>query len=210
MNSKTFEVGPVTVTQVSVGTMDNNAFLLTSGDGSALLIDAAAEAEQLLDLVGDRELGVVVTTHRHPDHVQALAEVIEATDAEPYAGEPDVEAIAAQTGVVSVPVWTGDQVESGDLSLEVIGLVGHTPGAIALVLTDPDGGPTHIFTGDSLFPGGVGKTDSPAAFTSLLDDVTRELFDRFDDSTLIHPGHGASTTLGAERPALDEWRARGW
>lgn len=205
-----FQVGPVQVTKVSVGEMDNNAYVLASGDGGALLIDAAADADRLLELTEGLELCVVVTTHQHHDHVQALAEVIEAADAEPFAGEPDVEAIAAQTGVVSAPVWTGDKVECGELALDVIGLVGHTPGAIALVLEDPEGGPSHIFTGDSLFPGGVGKTGSQEEFASLLDDVTREIFDRFDDETVIHPGHGDSTTLGAERPQLELWRERGW
>ena len=92
----------------------------------------------------------------------------------------------------------------------MIGLVGHTPGSIALVLRGTGTGPTHIFSGDSLFPGGVGKTDSPADFASLLDDVTGKIFDRFCDQTIIHPGHGDSTTLGAERPQLAQWRARGW
>ena len=79
-----------------------------------------------------------------------------------------------------------------------------------LVLRGTGTGPTHIFSGDSLFPGGVGKTDSPADFASLLDDVTGTIFDRFCDQTIIHPGHGESTTLGAERPQLAQWRARGW
>lgn len=203
-----FNVGPVQVTKISVGPMDNNAYLLTAGDGPVLLIDAAAEPERLLAALGVRELGAVVTTHQHADHVQGLAQVVAATGAEVWAGRPDLAAIARQAGVPVQPLWTGDRVDCGQITLAVIGLVGHTPGSIALVLTD--GSATHIFSGDSLFPGGIGKTGSPAEFTSLLDDVTAQLFDRFDDETVVHPGHGDATTLGAERPHLAEWRARGW
>jgi glyoxylase-like metal-dependent hydrolase (beta-lactamase superfamily II) len=98
----------------------------------------------------------------------------------------------------------------GDCRLKVIHLVGHTPGSIALLYRDPGGVP-HLFTGDSLFPGGVGNTrEDPVAFASLIGDVERKLFDRLPDETWFYPGHGADSTLGTERPALPEWRARGW
>lgn len=207
----TFRVGTVTCTKVSVGSMDNNCYLLAGADGHLVLIDAAADAARLLGLVGGRPLGRVVITHRHPDHLQALAEVVDATDAATLAGRPDAAAITHQTGVECEPVWTEDEIADGEIRLEVIGLVGHTPGSIALVLRPDDASdPTHIFTGDSLFPGGLGRTDGPENFRTLLTDVTRELFDQYDDRTVIHPGHGDATTLGAERPHLDEWRARGW
>jgi glyoxylase-like metal-dependent hydrolase (beta-lactamase superfamily II) len=89
-------------------------------------------------------------------------------------------------------------------------LVGHTPGSIALVYDDPTGAP-HLFTGDCLFPGGVGNTwQDPARFESLYADVVSKLFDRLPDETWVYPGHGDDTTLGAERPHLQEWRERGW
>ena len=91
----------------------------------------------------------------------------------------------------------------------MIGLVGHTPGSITLALSPADG-PVRLFTGDSLFPGGVGKTWRPGDFVTLLADVEAKLFEPYGDDTIVHPGHGADTTLGAERPHLDEWRARGW
>jgi glyoxylase-like metal-dependent hydrolase (beta-lactamase superfamily II) len=69
---------------------------------------------------------------------------------------------------------------------------------------------THLFTGDSLFPGGPGRTTSPQDFAGLMDDLEAKVFGRFDDATVVHPGHGDDTTLGAERPQLAEWRARGW
>jgi glyoxylase-like metal-dependent hydrolase (beta-lactamase superfamily II) len=92
----------------------------------------------------------------------------------------------------------------------VIHLVGHTPGSIALLYDDPTG-PPHLWTGDSLFPGGVGNTHGNRDdFEQLFADVTTKVFDRLPDETWVYPGHGNDTTLGAERPALPEWRARGW
>ena len=205
-----FDAGNVSCTKVSVGPMDNNAYLLDAG-GPVVLIDAADDAPRLLELIGDHGLVAVITTHRHHDHVGALAEVVRTTGAQAWAGAPDVEAIEQQTGVRSIPVWTGDLIEAGGIRLEVIGLVGHTPGSIALVLRSGRADePVNIFTGDSLFPGGVGATGSAQQFNSLLADVSTKIFDRFDDETIIHPGHGDSTTIGVERPQLAQWRARGW
>ncbi|HEX6500615.1 MAG TPA: MBL fold metallo-hydrolase [Micromonosporaceae bacterium] len=210
------ELSRLTVTKISVGPMDNNAYLLRCRQtGEQLLVDAANEPQRLLALVGDSSPGAVprdsglravVTTHRHGDHWQALVDVVQATDAQSIAHSADAEAIPLVTTVVE----DGDTVMVGDCPLEVIHLVGHTPGSIALLYRDPDGHP-HLFTGDSLFPGGVGNTfGDPDAFTSLLHDVETKLFDRLPDETWVYPGHGRDTTLGAERPAIPEWRARGW
>ena len=108
-----------------------------------------------------------------------------------------------------VLVEHGDTVTLGDCSLEVIHLRGHTPGSIALLHRDADGTP-HLFSGDSLFPGGPGKTWSAEDFTSLMDDLESRVFDQLPDETWFYPGHGDDSTLGAERPHLGEWRARGW
>jgi glyoxylase-like metal-dependent hydrolase (beta-lactamase superfamily II) len=106
-------------------------------------------------------------------------------------------------------VTDGGTVAFGDTSLSVIHLVGHTPGSIALVI-DADGAAPHIFTGDCLFPGGPGRTTRPEDFNSLMGGLETKVFGRLPDSTWIYPGHGNDTTLGAERPHLAEWRARGW
>ena len=193
--------------KVSVGRMDNNAYLLTCA-GRSLLIDAAAAAPTLIELTSGHAVDTIITTHRHADHWQALAALTAATGARLVGGRPDVDAIAEGAGVPAPdPVWDGDGVALGDTSLEVIGIVGHTPGSIALVCGE---GSTHLFTGDSLFPGGPGKTGSPADFAALMNDLQTKVFERFDDDTVVHPGHGDDTTLGAERPHLEEWRARGW
>jgi len=91
----------------------------------------------------------------------------------------------------------------------VLHLRGHTPGSIALRYDDPEGH-THLFTGDSLFPGGVGRTWSDEDFRTLLGDVEERVFGSMADDTWVYPGHGSDTTLGAERPSLGEWRERGW
>lgn len=197
------------ISSLVVGPLDNNAYLVEAG-GECLLVDAADDAPALLAWLGDRRPSAIVTTHRHRDHWAALAEVADVTGAQLVAGDPDVAAIALGAGVLAPDgVWDGDVLELGGVTLEVIGLVGHTPGSIALALVEP-GEPVRILTGDALFPGGVGKTHSSADFTSLYNGVVTKIFDRFDDDTIILPGHGTSTTLGAERPHLAEWRARGW
>lgn len=202
------EVGECTVFKLAVGPMDNNAYLISDGQ-VAILIDAADQADRLIDLVASHNLVTIITTHAHSDHVQALAALHRVHPVPVLAGAPDCAEITNQTGVAPLPVWTGERITEGQINLEVIGLVGHTPGSIALVLSQ-DAGPCHIFTGDSLFPGGVGNTANRADFDRLFTDVTTQIFDRFDDQTVIHPGHGDSTTLGDERPHLAEWQERGW
>jgi glyoxylase-like metal-dependent hydrolase (beta-lactamase superfamily II) len=207
------ELGNLTITKVAVDeAMSNNCYLLRCGaTGEQVLVDAAAEPETLLPLIGDAGLTTVVTTHRHWDHHRALAEVVSATGAEVVAGQPDAAAITEQTGVpVTRPVGDGDSVAVGDCTLEVIAIAGHTPGSIALVYRDPEGHP-HLFTGDSLFPGGVGNTfGDDAAFAQLIDQVESKIFATLPDETWFYPGHGGDSTLGAERPHLAEWRERGW
>ena len=201
------ELTGLTVTKVSVGPMDNNAYLLRcTADGTQVLIDAANEADRLLALTGDGGLATVVTTHRHRDHTGALAAVVAATGARSVAHPDDAPEIPVVTGTVA----DGDTITVGDCHLEVIHIVGHTPGSIVLAYRDP-AGTAHLWTGDSLFPGGVGNTrGNRANFASLIDDVERKLFGRFGDDTWFYPGHGKDSTLGAERPHLPEWRARGW
>ena len=204
----TFALSPtVTATKVSVGPGDNNAYLLAGG--GLLLVDAADDADTLIAVLAGREPDTVVTTHRHPDHWQALA-ALARTGGRLVAGRPDAQAIADGADVpVPDGVWDGDAVDLGPEQLEVVGLVGHTPGSIVLAYRGPDG-PTHLFTGDSLFPGGPGRTRSPEDFDSLIDDLEAKVFNRFADDTVVHPGHGDATTIGTERPHLAEWRARGW
>ena len=201
------ELSDLIITKTAVGPMDNNAYLLRCRQtGEELLIDAADDAGTLLELVGAEPLATVVTTHRHSDHWQALAAVVDYTEAATVVHEADAAGIPVPT---TRAVRDGERISVGQCELRVIHLVGHTPGSIALLYDDPTG-PPHLWTGDSLFPGGVGRTTSPANFSRLLGDVETKLFDRLPDETWVYPGHGHDTTLGAERPSLGEWRARGW
>lgn len=203
----TRELDDLTITKVEVGPMGNNAYLLRCNlTGEQVLIDAANDADTLLALVGDGELAKVITTHQHGDHWQALEAVVAATGAETVAGDADADGLPVP---VTTRVNDGARVTVGSCELEVIHLVGHTPGSIALLYDDPDGF-AHLFTGDSLFPGGVGKTWAPEDFFTLIDDVESKVFGRLPDDTWVYPGHGADTTLGAERPHLAKWRDRGW
>ncbi|MBC7291773.1 MAG: MBL fold metallo-hydrolase [Actinotalea sp.] len=209
----------VVVRKVSVGPMDNNAYLLTSSGGEQLLVDAAAEPDRLLELVREgsssARLGTVVTTHRHADHVGALESVLTVTGAHHACGADDA---AAMPTVVHRRLHHGDVLAVGHVVLEVVALRGHTPGSVALLYREPartaaaEGVPgrAHLFTGDSLFPGGPGRTTDPAAFDALMTDLEERVFDPLPDDTWVYPGHGRDTTLGAERPHLAEWRRRGW
>ena len=205
--SETRSLSNLTITKLSVGPMDNNTYLLrdnTSGD--QLLVDAAAEPERILDLIGPDGLFAIVTTHAHQDHWGALAEVKNATGAVTFAHESDAQLIGTRS---DRELKDGQSIKFGEIELSVTNLRGHTDGSIALGYLDPLG-PAHLFTGDSLFPGGVGMTRNSADFTMLLNDVIEKIFNCYADETWVYPGHGDDTTLGRERPHLPEWRDRGW
>lgn len=202
------ELPGLRITKVAVGPYDNNAYLLRcTATGDTLLIDAAAEPDRLLTERGDGLLLSVVTTHQHPDHWQALEAVVGVTGPAVIAHPLDAPGLPIP---VTETVEEGDVIEFGERHLTVIHLHGHTPGSIAL-LYDADPQAPHLFTGDSLFPGGAGNTHgNPRDFASLLDDLETKIFGALPDATWVYPGHGADTTLGAERPHLGEWRDRGW
>ena len=209
----------VTIRRVAVSSFDNNVYLLTSRtSGRQILIDAAADPDAIGAMLADAaadgpqpQVEVIVTTHSHHDHLRALAVLAARTGVPVLAGRDDAEAITAQTGVaVDRPLDHGDSLAVDGIELDVIVLRGHTPGSIALAYAER-GQVVHLFTGDSLFPGGVGNTDrDPVRFASLLADVTERVFAVYADDAVVHPGHGAPTTLGAERPHLEAWRERGW
>jgi glyoxylase-like metal-dependent hydrolase (beta-lactamase superfamily II) len=201
----------LTIRKASVGSMANNVYLLTCArTGAQLLIDAADDPVRITSLLreGGGGLDLIVTTHQHWDHHRALAQVVASNEGvTTAAGAADADALPV---IPARRLSQGDTLAFGDVRLGVIHLRGHTPGSVALVYEDPRGH-AHIWTGDSLFPGGVGNVEKdPERFASLLGDVRTRIFDVYDDDTWIYPGHGADTTLGAERPHLKEWRARGW
>lgn len=205
----------LTIRKLAVGPMSNNAYLLTcSSQGAQVLIDPADDSAALLELLRSAspssQLNFIVVTHQHADHIGALDSLACATSAQVATGAADADSIQNQTEVtVNQRLQHGDEITFGACTLSVVHLRGHTPGSIALVYPDP-AGTAHIFTGDSLFPGGVGKTGSAEDFSSLIDDVESRIFNVFDDSAWVYPGHGADTTIGSERPNVMSWRERGW
>ena len=201
------ELRHIVISKLAVGPYDNNVYLLRCREtGAQVLVDAAAEPDRILELIGPDGVDLIITTHRHPDHWQALSDVVAATGAPTAAHELDAPGIPVPTDVL---LHDGDRIPVGHALLEVIHLIGHTPGSAALLYDDPDG-PPHLMTGDCLFPGGVGKTTSADDFDALYGGVVSQLFDRLPDETWVYPGHGYDTTIGAERPSLEEWRERGW
>ncbi|WP_309131688.1 MBL fold metallo-hydrolase [Brevibacterium sp.] len=227
------ELDTVVVRWISVSEMENNVYLLTHREtGAQVLIDAAADPDAIAELIttgvkdaaGAADLRAIITTHQHWDHIRALSELSQAhPEAVALAGSEDAGAIMEAVGVeIDRTVEHLDELDFDGIELKAIALRGHTPGSRAFVLRDRAKGDTRqaqagrdqpatiLFSGDSLFPGGPGKTWSSADFTSLMDDLEARVFSELPDETRVLPGHGAETTLGAERPHLDQWRARGW
>lgn len=194
--------GRAEVHKVVVGPLRTNVYVLRCAEtGRAVLLDAADEPEALLELAGGLGVERVLETHGHHDHVGAVP-------AMKAAGYP-VGIAAADAGMVAghdFEVADGDVFEVGRLRLRAIATPGHTPGSTSYLVEDAP----LLFSGDTLFPGGPGATRSPAAFAAIVDSIERRLFAQLGDDTAVLPGHGEATTIGAERPHLAEWVARGW
>lgn len=192
----------IEIHQVVVGPVDNNVLVLRCTEtGDAVLLDAANEHERLLELC--RRLGVrrVLETHGHWDHIQAVPELREAgysvgVTAQDAAMLPSYDEVIEDDAVIEV----------GRLRLRTIHTPGHTPGSMCFLI---EGHPV-LFSGDTLFPGGPGNTSYEGGdFPTIIESVDRKLFTLPAD-TLVLPGHGKATTIGTERPHLQEWIDRGW
>ncbi|CAN5390856.1 MBL fold metallo-hydrolase [soil metagenome] len=192
----------VEVRKLSVGPMDNNCYVL-SHNGQALLIDAANDADRILTEVEGLVVCTIMTTHGHHDHWQALDDVADATGADVVFHADDASMIPREA---DRHVGDGDTIDVGDATVRLIHNPGHTPGSTSVLLGD-----THLFSGDTLFPGGPGNTfGDAAAFDTIMESLETKLFAGLGDDVHVYPGHGDDTTLGAERHSLPEWRKRGW
>lgn len=189
--------------KVVVGPFENNVFVLRCRHtGEAVLIDAANEHERLLELARGLNVGRILETHGHWDHIQAIPEMRDAgysvgVTAADAAMLPSYDEIVDHDTVIEV----------GDLRLRTILTPGHTPGSMCFRV---EGKPL-LFSGDTLFPGGPGNTKLEGGdFTTIIRSIDDLLFAPLDADTIVMPGHGLDTTIGAERPSLDEWVDRGW
>jgi glyoxylase-like metal-dependent hydrolase (beta-lactamase superfamily II) len=197
-----YETAGVRIEKIVVGPYENNVFVLRDKESAdAVLIDAANEHELLLEV--SRATGVrhVLTTHGHFDHIQAVTQMRDAGIDVGIATED-----AAMLPGYDFTIPDDDVIKVGDLRLHTIHTPGHTPGSTCFLL---EGHPV-LFSGDTLFPGGVGNTTLQGGdFPTIIKSVDDRLF-RLPVETIVLPGHGLDTTIGTERPHLDEWVERGW
>ena len=198
-----YEDPSVEVHRTVVGSLDNNVYVIRcKRSGDALLVDAADEHNHLLEVA--RRLGVrsVVETHGHHDHIQAV----------PAFREAGLEVAITQADAEMLPAYDlllDDDValKVGHLEVRTIATPGHTAGSMCFAI---EGTPV-LLTGDTLFPGGPGATSLPGGdFSTILRSIEDRLFQPFGDDTLVLPGHGSTTTVGAERGSLEVWAERGW
>ena len=193
----------VEIHKVVVGPFDNNVFVVRCRQtGDALLVDAANEHEQLLELC--QRLGVrkVVETHGHWDHIQAVPQLREAGYEVAVRAE-DADMLPSYDLLLE----DDDLLEVGRLRLRTIHTPGHTPGSMCFLIE----GSLVLLSGDTLFPGGPGNTATELGdFPTIIESIERRIFAPLPPDTLVLPGHGQDTKIGAELPHLDEWVARGW
>ncbi len=188
--------------KVVVGPMDNNVFVLRCHQtGEAVLVDAANEHDRLLELCPRLGVARVIETHGHWDHIQAVPAMRDAgyevgISAEDASRLPSYDFFLEDDSVIEV----------GRLALRTIFTPGHTPGSMCFLV---EGSPV-LFSGDTLFPGGPGTTKSGGHFPTIIRSIEERLFARLDADTVVMPGHGEDTTIGRERPHLEEWVERGW
>jgi glyoxylase-like metal-dependent hydrolase (beta-lactamase superfamily II) len=196
-----FEDARIRLEKIVVGPYENNVFVLRDkSTGAGVLLDAANEHDLLIPVARAAGVDRVLTTHGHWDHIQA---VTAARDAGIDVGVAPAD--AAMLPGYDFVVEDGDVIEVGELRLRAIHTPGHTPGSVSFLL---EGWPI-LFSGDTLFPGGPGNTTSGGHFPTIIRSIDERLFP-LPAETLVLPGHGLDTTIGAERPHLQEWVDRGW
>lgn len=190
----------VLIRKVCVGRLENNAYVVACAvTRKAVLVDAADEADRLLLELADVEPMAILTTHGHWDHVGAAAEVSQRLGIPFRIHVADAEMV---TTPVDEPIASG-AIDVGHLTIEAIHTPGHTQGSVTFSVEGV------LLTGDTLFPGGPGGTASKQSFGQIIESLETAIFSK-PDQTLVFPGHGLDTTIGAERPNLAAWRARGW
>jgi glyoxylase-like metal-dependent hydrolase (beta-lactamase superfamily II) len=195
-----YEGDDLIVRKIEVGTMENNTYVLECPEThDALLIDGCFEPDVIIEKALGADIVAIVQTHGHGDHIQALPELVERLQ---------VPVLAHPGESYPVPIdrelSDGDEIEFGNRKARVLHTPGHTPGGVCLLVGK------HLVSGDTLFPGGPGNTWGDAErFEEIIDAIRTKLF-VLDDDTAVYPGHGLDTTIGREKPHLQEWIDRGW
>ena len=195
-----YEGSDLLVRKIEVGSMENNVYVLECPEThDAFLVDGCFEAGQILGACRGAHVIGILQTHGHADHVQALAELKDSLNVPVYAHPGDDYPVE-----IDVELQDGDKLRFGERELAVLHTPGHTPGGVCFLSGE------HLVSGDTLFPGGPGNTWGDArAFEQIVEAIRTKLFVR-PDETRVYPGHGKDTTIGAERPHLEEWIERGW
>jgi len=198
-----YEDGQAEIHKVVVGPMDNNVYVLRCKQtGDAVLLDAANEHDRLLDLAKRLNVRQVLETHGHWDHIQAVPEMRDAGYSV-YVTQQDAGMLPSYDELLD----DDDVLTVGRLKLHTIHTPGHTPGSMCFLV---EGSPV-LFSGDTLFPGGPGNTSFEGGdFPTIIRSIEDRLFAKLDADTIILPGHGDQSTIGEERPHLQEWVDRGW
>ena len=195
-----YEGADLIVRKIEVGSMENNVYVLECPEThDAFLVDGCFEAGEILKRAEGANVIGILQTHGHQDHVQALAELKERLGVPVHAHPGDDYPVAIDAALAD-----GDELTFGNRTLRVLHTPGHTPGGVCFLSGK------HLVSGDTLFPGGPGNTwGNKEAFDQIIDSVSSKLF-VLADGTAVYPGHGADTTIGAEKPHLQEWIERGW
>ena len=191
--------GEVRVTKINMGPYNNNGYIVTCPEtNEGIIIDTPAEPEKLLNEIGDTKIQAILITHRHQDHLLGFAEITGAVPAPVGIGVNDAEVLPRPP---QLELKEGMSVKFGHQELRVLDTPGHTPGAVCLLVGK------HLFSGDTLFPGGPGKTRSPEALRQVIDSITSKLLVLPDDTT-VYPGHGDDTTIAQSRQEYQVFAAK--
>ncbi|MFB3097923.1 MAG: MBL fold metallo-hydrolase [Dehalococcoidia bacterium] len=182
--------GEIQITKINMGPYNNNGYIVACAETKeAVIIDTPAEPEKLLNELGDVQVKAILITHGHQDHLLGFKEITGQVDAPVGVGEADVELLPSPPDII---LRDGATIEVGNQTIQLLSTPGHTSGSTCLLIGK------HLFSGDTLFPGGPGKSRSPEAFKQEIDSITRKLLVLPDD-TAVYPGHGDDTTIGQAR-----------